>query len=262
MRATEALIGYKEFFLRSRHLKEEEVQCFLVSAHKPLRKTRELLGFTELLHPGVYGSPNVFLARKQLIVLSELSDAPSNTFFKLFAHNHQAKQAALTTFEQQHRAKLEPEIEWLILGLLNLWKIGETIMRAITKEDLIKRGRELPRQVLSLMTDEELAELLRNKPFVQQLRQQSLEEGREEGREEGLEQGLERGREEGREEGLVQGLHSALKLGLELKFGAAGLELLPEITQIKQLAVLEVLHEALKTAPTPAAIRQLYQPQE
>jgi len=123
-------------------------------------------------------------------------------------------------------------------------------MRAITKEDLLKRGRELPRQVLALMTDEELADVLRNKPFVQRLQQQSLE------------QGLEKGLERGREQGLVEGLHKAIELGLELKFGAAGLELLPEIHQITQVALLEALQEALKTAPTPAAISQIYQPQE
>ncbi len=72
-------------------------------------------------------------------MLSELADAPYNAFFKLFAHQRKAKQAALASFEVHHRAKMTAEVEWMILGLLKLWTItGETTMRAITKEDLLK----------------------------------------------------------------------------------------------------------------------------
>jgi len=237
----------------------EDVQSFLVSAHQPLRETRENLCYTERLQPGVYANTSIFFARTRLIVLSELADVPHNAFFKLFAHQRQAKKAALANFEQHHRVEFGADVEALILSLLELWALtGVAEMRAITKEDLLRRGRELPRQVLALMTDEELADVLRNKPFVQRLQQQSLEQGLEKGLEQGREEGLERGREQG----LVEGLHKAIELGLELKFGAAGLELLPEIHQITQVALLEVLQEALKTAPTPAAIRHLYQPQE
>jgi len=265
--AVKTLGGYETFFRRSRGLKADDVQSFLVSAHQPLRETRETLCYTERLQPGVYANTSIFFARTRLIVLSELSDAPHNVFFKLFAHQRQAKKAALANFEQHHRVEFGADVEALILSLLELWALtGVAEMRAITKEDLLKRGRELPQQVLALMTDEELADVLRNKPFVQRLQQQSLEQGLEkgleQGREEGLEQGLEKGLERGREQGLVEGLHKAIELGLELKFGAAGLELLPEIHQITQVALLEVLQEALKTALTPAAIRHLYQPQE
>ena len=123
-------------------------------------------------------------------------------------------------------------------------------MRAITKEDLLKYGQALPRLVLPLITEEEFAEVLGNTPYIQHIREEVREES------------LVQGREEGREEGLIQGLQSAIELGLELKFGAAGLALLPEIEQITTVKVLKAIQQALKTAPTLAEIRQSYQVQE
>ncbi len=129
------------------------------------------------------------------------------------------------------------EVEWMILGLLNLWAItGENPRRAITKEDLLKHGKELPRLILPLISEAEFAEGLGNTPYIQRIW------------------------EEGQARGLVQGLHSAIELGLELKFGAAGLALLPEIEQIAALDLLKTIHQALKTATPLAEIRQIYQP--
>ncbi len=256
IRAAKALIGYEEFFRRSQHLEERDIQSFLVSAHQPQRKTREMLGYTKPLHPGVYGSTNIFLARTHLIVLSELDDAAHNAFFKLFAHQQQAKKAALEVFARNHQAKMKREVQWLILGLLRLWDIvvGEKIMRALTKEDILKYGEALPRMILPLLTVEELMAVMGNTPLIQHLQEEFLIKGREEGREEGREHGL--------EEGLVQGLHSAIELGLELKFGAAGLALWPEIAQITQVDTLKALQKALKTATSLAEIRQIYQVRE
>ncbi len=249
-RGAKALGGYEEFFLRSRSLAEKEVQSFFVSARQPQRRTRELLGYTQLLSPGVYNNTSFLLAHSRLIVLSELPATPHNAFFKLFAHQRKAKQAALVSFETHHQAKVTVEVEWMIRSLMDLWTItGETPMRAITKEDLLKRGQELPRLLLPLITEAEFAEVLGNTPYIQRIR------------EEGLERGLEQGREEGREEGLVQGLHNAIELGLELKFGPTGLALLPEIKQITTVTSLKAIQQALKTALTLAEIRQCYRPQ-
>jgi len=108
--------------------------------------------------------------------------------------------------------------------------------------------------ILPLLTVEELMAVMGNTPLIQHLQEEFLIKGREEGREEGREHGL--------EEGLVQGLHSAIELGLELKFGAAGLALWPEIAQITQVDTLKALQKALKTATSLAEIRQIYQVRE
>ncbi len=68
------------------------------------------------------------------------------------------------------------------------------------------------------------------------------------------EQLLQQGRAEGRAEGLL----AAIELGLELKFGALGLQLLPAVRQVQNLDVLQALYEGIKTAQTLAELRELY----
>lgn len=51
-----------------------------------------------------------------------------------------------------------------------------------------------------------------------------------------------------KEEGREEGFHTALRLGLELRFGEAGLALLPKVMEIKDLKRLEDLVRALMTS--------------
>lgn len=74
--------------------------------------------------------------------------------------------------------------------------------------------------------------------------------------------GLERGRVEGRVEGQVQGLQEAITFGLELKFGAAGAALLPEIGQIADPTLLQAIMARLKTATTLDDVRAIYRVHE
>lgn len=59
---------------------------------------------------------------------------------------------------------------------------------------------------------------------------------------------------EGRREELLSGI----ELGLELKFGAEGLQLMPEISQITDLDVLRTIREGLRTMNSLEEIRQIY----
>lgn len=68
-----------------------------------------------------------------------------------------------------------------------------------------------------------------------------------------LNQGVKQGREEGREEGLL----SAIALGLELKFGETALELMPAVSQIKNVARLTELKDAIKTVNSLAEFQNL-----
>jgi hypothetical protein len=51
---------------------------------------------------------------------------------------------------------------------------------------------------------------------------------------------------------------AAIELGLELKFGAAGLALLPMVRQVQNTEVLRTLAESIKTTQTLTELRTLY----
>ena len=86
------------------------------------------------------------------------------------------------------------------------------------------------------------------------IKQEGLEEGLKEGFKQGFQEGLERGREEGRREGLLRGLAVAL----DVKFGIEGLKLMPELREIEDLGILEIIEQAIRTVKSPEELRQLY----
>jgi hypothetical protein len=88
--------------------------------------------------------------------------------------------------------------------------------------------------------------------------QEGLERGLKEGLERGLKEGLERGRQEGLAEGLRTGLLQAIGLGLDMRFGPAGVQLLPEIAAITDVGVLQQIFEQLRTVSSPDELRAIY----
>lgn len=61
--------------------------------------------------------------------------------------------------------------------------------------------------------------------------------------------------------GIKQGLLEAIELGLRLKFGDEGLEILPEISEIQDVEQLKaIIGGLLTTVSTLSELRQLYQP--
>jgi predicted transposase YdaD len=61
------------------------------------------------------------------------------------------------------------------------------------------------------------------------------------------------------ERGFRQGLLERIELGLEVKFGREGLELLPEISQIRDIEVLETVFGSITRATTLTELRTAYQ---
>jgi hypothetical protein len=60
-------------------------------------------------------------------------------------------------------------------------------------------------------------------------------------------------------EGIKQGLLEGIELGLRLKFGDEGLEVLSEISQIKDVEQLRAILRGLLTVNSLDELRQLYQ---
>ncbi len=71
---------------------------------------------------------------------------------------------------------------------------------------------------------------------------------RMEGREEGIEEGLEKGREERQEKGEIKGLIQAIELGILLKFPDKVSIIMNEIYKINNLALLQNIIAAIRTA--------------
>ncbi len=55
-------------------------------------------------------------------------------------------------------------------------------------------------------------------------------------------------------------LLAGIELGLELKFGAQGLQLMPEIQQVTDIEVLRAIRQAIRTAATPDDLRKVWMP--
>ncbi|NOX62435.1 MAG: hypothetical protein GXP42_10915 [Chloroflexi bacterium] len=87
---------------------------------------------------------------------------------------------------------------------------------------------------------------------------EGLEKGREEGFEKGREEGFEKGLEKGRVEGYREGLLMGIAVALDVKFGVDGLKLMPELKEIENVAVLEAVEQAIRSARTVDELRSLY----
>ncbi|MEO0842581.1 MAG: hypothetical protein AAF063_27265 [Cyanobacteria bacterium J06643_5] len=63
-------------------------------------------------------------------------------------------------------------------------------------------------------------------------------------------------------QGEKKGLISGIERGLEVKFGSEGLELMSEISQIKNVDLLRLIQQELWTINSLEEIRQIYQTDE
>jgi hypothetical protein len=97
----------------------------------------------------------------------------------------------------------------------------------------------------------------RKMPFVSSAARFEREEGFNEGKKEGFKEGQKEGFKEGQKEGQREVLLEALEVALELKFGADGLSLLPQLQQQPDPAVLRTVHQALRTAASVDDLRRL-----
>ncbi len=76
----------------------------------------------------------------------------------------------------------------------------------------------------------------------------------------GMEKGLEIGRQEGRQEGLKEGILKGIEAFLRARFGAEGLELMPELREIQDDGLLGKILDAIATASSPDELRRIWTP--
>ena len=81
---------------------------------------------------------------------------------------------------------------------------------------------------------------------------------RQEGYQEGVNEGIELGIEQGLKQGRQDGLLFAIKTILELRFGAEGLKLYPEIKKIEDIDLLETVADTARIAKDIEQIRAVY----
>jgi hypothetical protein len=62
-----------------------------------------------------------------------------------------------------------------------------------------------------------------------------------------------------KERGFRQGLLEGIELCLQLKFGSEGLEVFPEVSQIKDIEVLKAVLDSIKRVTNPQELRLVYQ---
>jgi len=65
----------------------------------------------------------------------------------------------------------------------------------------------------------------------------------------------------GEQKGIQQGNLRAIRLGLKLRFGQAGLDLMPRVQAVTDATVIEAIYDAIETTPDLDAIRNLLPPQ-
>ncbi|BAZ17782.1 hypothetical protein NIES4071_96620 [Calothrix sp. NIES-4071] len=87
--------------------------------------------------------------------------------------------------------------------------------------------------------------ILQESPWYQQICKESEEIGEQ------------RGKAIGEQRGEQRGVISAIELGIELKFGAEGLELMEAVSQIGDLEKLKTIRNAIKNAQNLDELRQL-----
>ena len=74
-----------------------------------------------------------------------------------------------------------------------------------------------------------------------------------------IQEAREEGIQQGRQAGLREGLLEAIQLTLEVRFGAAGVALMPAIRAVQEVEVLKSLQKASSLANSPEEIRLLWE---
>ncbi|MBF0464250.1 MAG: hypothetical protein HQK94_04095 [Nitrospirae bacterium] len=134
------------------------------------------------------------------------------------------------------------------LSTLPIKTMNDYIVKLLNIADLRKLADKVKKEV-------------KNMPITIDVRESTLfQEGLIAGKQEGLitgkQEGLIAGKQEGLFEGKRQGLLEGIELGLELKFGLAGLDLMNIVRAVNTLDKLEEFKNLIKTASSVEALKE------
>jgi len=93
--------------------------------------------------------------------------------------------------------------------------------------------------------------------MAERLRQEGFELGIQQGVQQGIQQGVQQGVQQGIQQGIEQGIREAIDLGLELKFGDEGSQIMPMIRLIHDCDRLRAIKNAIKTAKNLSDVKAM-----
>ncbi len=148
-------MAYEYFYRTARRLQRKDVQVWLISSKTPHSNRLQDWGYDKTELPGVYQSHSLLVNRVRLLVLNQLSAAPYNAFVKVFASRQDEKEVAFRQFDQVRN--LEARTQSFLRGLREVVEVEEdsNMTVVVTPEYLIRRGEELTRAVLEMLTPAE-----------------------------------------------------------------------------------------------------------
>jgi hypothetical protein len=155
---------YDHLYRISRRLKREVVQTFVVSARTPQRSVLTHFGYTASGLLGIYASHHEFVDAVNLIVLNDLATEPHNAFFKCFASQKKARDAAFALLDRLQVWQWSEELWATVNGLHTVMQQleGDTMKTppfALTPEYLRKLGAGMRREIIATLTPEDLENL-------------------------------------------------------------------------------------------------------
>ena len=119
----------------------------------------------------------------------------------------------------------------LLKGLYRRGYDAEKVRRLFRVIDWLLR---LPLETERIVWKEiELIEKEKNMPYLTSVERIGIEKGMESGIEKGIEKGLKKGRAIGKEEGRLEATLNGIQTALEIRFGAAAMQRMPEVRAIQ-----------------------------
>lgn len=164
-------------------------------------------------------------------------------------HGEVALRLMLLVMKYIFRDDLRDQFSQIVEAIAQLMESDDQLYVLTVLRYLTAAAPQITRQELQHAVEEGLRQ--KGVPTMGTIAQEWIQEGRLEG--------MQVGRQEGLRQGVQQGLLRGIELALELKYGAAGVVLLPEIRQIDDVQKLQDIHDHIRTAATAEELRRFYQ---
>ena len=118
------IAGYYKFYKIQHNLtKKKELKCFLVSSKTPRKSTLQRFLYHQTRYPGVYTSQFPLFDLFPIISLNDLSNAPQNILFKLFASKKKSSINAIQKVKSDLYDQLPEPLKTFLTDYINRYII-------------------------------------------------------------------------------------------------------------------------------------------